>query len=274
MTYFQRHAYQIGAGIALLLWLFFPKRRRIAVDNILRAKITADPKEARRMAKYSFGHLAGHVAEAMFVPKVVNAANWQEHLDMTTSASPAAVELLLHTPDTPILLASSHHGVWEAACNILSITRPMIAIARIQNNKLVASWMRKHHFRGPVTLVDKNHGFTPTILRQWKDDCAAFTILMDQYNHRGAKVQFMGRPARTFTTVARLAMRTGYPIVVGSFVRDAPYKYRLVGGDPISFKKDADLNEAVQLLNDRLEAAIRLAHPEQYLWAHRRWRDD
>ena len=28
-----------------------------------------------------------------------------------------------------------------------------------------------------------------------------------------------------------------------------------------------------QALNDRLEAAIR-SYPEQYLWMHRRWRDD
>ena len=274
MTYFQRHAYQIGAGFASLLWPFFPKRQRVAIDNILRAKITDDPKEARRIAKYSFAHLAGHIAEAMFVPKVVNTENWQEHLDVTTSATPAVIKLLLHTPDTPIILASAHHGVWEAACNILSITRPMIAITRIQNNKFVANWMRKHHFRGPVTLVNKNHGLTPAVLHKWKDDCAALTLLMDQYNHKGAMVKFMNRPARTFTTAARLAIRSGYPIVVGSFVRDAPYKYRLVGGDPIYFEKDADLNEAVQLLNDRLEAAIRGTYPEQYLWAHRRWRDD
>ena len=41
----------------------------------------------------------------------------------------------------------------------------------------------------------------------------------------------------------------------------------------IVFGKDADRDSATQILNDRLEAAIR-QYPEQYLWAHRRWRDD
>ena len=63
------------------------------------------------------------------------------------------------------------------------------------------------------------------------------------------------------------------PVIVGTFVRIAPYRYKLVGGDPVSFAKDADRNEATQLLNDRLEAAIR-EYPEQYLWFHRRWRHD
>ena len=80
------------------------------------------------------------------------------------------------------------------------------------------------------------------------------------------------RPARTVTSAARLAVRAGCPVVVGSFVRVAPYRYRLVGGDPVSFPKDADRNAATQLLNDRLEEAIR-KYPEQYLWFHKRWRN-
>ena len=79
--------------------------------------------------------------------------------------------------------------------------------------------------------------------------------------------------ARTVTSAARLAIRFGCPVVVGSFVRVAPYRYRLVGDDPLVFGPDDGVDAATQLLNDRLEAAIR-AYPEQYLWMHRRWRDD
>lgn len=266
-----KHAYDIGYGFASLLWPFMGKRRRIAVENVLACKITDDPAEARRIAKASFGHLAGHICEALCVPAVLSKANWRDCLDTETDADPSAVKLLLETPDQPIIIASSHHGVWEAATNVLSIVRPMIAIARVQNNKLVAKWMKKYHFRGPVTVIDKSHGFTPDIMRQWKNECAAMTILMDQHTSGGMPLSFLGRPARTFTSVSRLAMRTGYPIIVGSFVRVAPYRYRLVGGAPLVFKKDDDLATVTQLLNDRLAEAIR-KYPEQYLWAHRRWR--
>ena len=67
-------------------------------------------------------------------------------------------------------------------------------------------------------------------------------------------------------------MRTGVPIVVGSFVRIAPYRYRLVGGTPLYLNKDSNRDEATQILNDRLGDAIR-QYPEQYLWIHRRWRE-
>lgn len=272
MTWFQRHAYDLGAGFARLLWPLFVSRRRVAVANLLRGGVAADAKEARRIAARSFGHFAGHVMEALCVPGVVNRDNWREHLDFS-EVEPETVRLLLETPDRPILLVSSHHGVWEAATNVLSMARPMYAVAKVQKNRLLARWMREHHFRGPVTVIDKNRGFTPEVLRGWRRDCAAMTILMDQYTYGGSLLRFFGRPARTFTSAARLAIRTGIPVVVGSFVRVAPYRYRLVGGRPLVFAKTDDRDRAAQLLNDRLEEAIR-RYPDQYLWVHRRWRDD
>ena len=272
MNWLSRHAYDLGAGFAALVWPFFRTRRKLSIDNLLRAGVTADPDEAARIAKRAWCHLSGHVCEALAVPGVITKDNWREHLDVA-EADPAAVKLLLESPDTPILLVSSHHGVWEAATNLLSFARPMIAIARVMNNKLVAKWMKNHHFRGPVTIIDKNHGFTREIMRQWEDERAAMTILMDQHYGKGPVLRFFGRPAQTYTTATRLAMRTGYPIVVGSFVRMAPFKYRLIGGAPLRFAKTDDPLVCTQLLNDRLEAAIR-ACPEQYLWMHRRWRKD
>ena len=275
MNFVQRHAYDIGYLLALMAWPFVGgRRRRVAVENVLRAKVADSPRAARRLARRSLGHLGGHVAEALFVPSVVTRENYREHLDFS-GAPEEPVRLLLEQTDKPIIIVSGHHGVWEAATNVLSFARPMIAVARVQNNKWLARWMTKHHFRGPVTIVDKNHGFSAAVLDQWKRTNAAMTILMDQ--HAGKKaplLRFFDRPARTFTTATRLAMRTGCPIVVGSFVRVAPYVYRLVAtGGSVSVSKTDDRDAVTQLLNDRIEAAVR-QYPEQYLWLHRRWRDD
>ena len=270
MKWIDRHAYDWGSAFGRALYPILRKRRRIAVDNILQAGIVSDPAEADRIAKVALGHLAGHICEALCVPHVITKENWREHLDVS-EGHPDAVRLLLDEPDTPILLVSAHHGVWEAATNLLSFARPMIAIARVMNNRLVAGWMRHHHFRGPVTIIDKNHGFTTAVLRQWFEERAAMTILMDQHTARGMPLKFLGRPAKTFTTATRLAMRYGYPVVVGSFVRVAPYMYRLVGGEPLRYSDALGKAGFTQLLNDRLGEAIR-RYPEQYLWSHRRWR--
>ena len=272
LSFCQRHAYGFGCGFAALFWPFFTKRRGISVENILRCGITDDPKEARRIARKAFCHFAGHMCEALCAPGVITKENYREHLDFT-DASPELVRIVLESPDTPILIVSGHHGCWEVATQILSMARPMIAIARVMDSKLLQNWMTKHHFRGPVTIVSKNDGFRKGIIEKWRTERSAMTILMDQYAHGGPLLSFLGRPARTVTSAARLAIRYGYPVVVGSFVRIAPYRYRLVGGDPIVFGKGEDRDRATQVLNDRLSDAIR-RYPEQYLWMHRRWRDD
>jgi KDO2-lipid IV(A) lauroyltransferase len=270
LTFVQKKAYKIGCATAAAIWPFMKKRRMISIDNIIKANVADNVLDAKRIAYKSWCHMAGHIAEALFVPKVITAENWSEHLD-TSAAHPKAVKLLLETPDEPIILVSAHHGVWEAATNLLSFVRPMIAIARVLNNKFAANWMKKHHFRGPVTIIDKNRGFTPAIMHQWKETRAAMTILMDQHTSKGLPLKFFGRDAKTFTTATRLAMRSGAGIVVGSFVRVAPYKYKIIGDEPLYFGKDADIAVSTQILNDRLEKAIR-QYPEQYLWAHKRWR--
>ena len=272
MSFFQRKAYGFGCGLAALVWPFFVKRRALSVDNILRAGITSDPYEARQIAKRAFCHFAGHICEALAAPGVITKENWRDHLDLD-AANPQVVKTLLESPETPILLVSGHHGCWEVATNLISLVRPMIAIARVMDSKLLQGWMKKHHFRGPVTVVSKNAGLTKGVLEQWTRERSALTILMDQYAHRGAHVSFFGRPARTVTSAARLAIRFGCPVVVGSFVRVAPYRYRLVGDDPLVFGPDDGVDAATQCLNDRLEAAVRSC-PDQYLWMHRRWRDD
>lgn len=272
MTFVQRKAYGFGCGLAALVWPFFTKRRRISVENILRCGITNDPKEARRIAKKAFCHFAGHICEALLVSSVINRENWREHFDFS-EADPEMEKVLLGRTDTPILIVSGHHGCWEVATNVVSLKRPMIAIARVMDSKLLQSWMKKHHFRGPVTIVSKNDGFRKGVIEQWQNEKSALTILMDQYTYGGALLSFLGRPARTVTSAARLAIRYGYPVVVGSFVRVGEFKYRAVGGAPIVFGKDEDCDRATQILNDRLSDAIR-KYPEQYLWMHRRWRDD
>ena len=53
MIFIDRHAYSWGSAFARLIFPLFRKRRRIAVDNIIKAGITDDPKEALRIARVS-----------------------------------------------------------------------------------------------------------------------------------------------------------------------------------------------------------------------------
>jgi len=268
-------AYQIGATVTSAFYPLFRKRRRIAIDNILKAHVTDDPQEADRIARKAFGHLAGHICEALKVGQVITAANWREHI--TFDGPEASRKLLMETPDVPIMILSGHHGVWEAAVSIISLTRPMIAVARKMNNPFAERFLKKRHFRGAITIISKKMGFTPSVLREWKEKGAAMTLVMDQHASpkQGIRIDFMGRPASTHTSPARLHLKTGAPILAGAFIREGAFKYRMVTGLPIVFTptddREKDVADLLTEINKRLETVIR-RYPEQYLWAHRRWR--
>ena len=270
-----RKAYGIGSAFVTLFYPLFRGRRKVAVDNILKAGITDDPKEADRIARRAFGHFAGHLCEALKVGQVVTAENWRDHLRFDGPEETRT--LLLERPDLPVMIVTGHHGVWEAGGIVLSYSRPLIAVARKMNNPFLERYFKTHHFRGSITVISKKKGFTPDIIRQWKKSCAAMTLVMDQHANKkqGIVVDFLGRPASTHTSPARLHLATGIPMLIGSFVRDAPFQYRILTDTPFVFRptgnRDADTEAVLKEVNRRLGEVIR-KYPEQYLWAHKRWR--
>lgn len=268
-------AYDIGAAVTRFFYPIFRGRRRLSIDNILKAGITSDAKAADRIACLAFGHFAGHLCEALKVGQVVSSENWREHLIL--EGPEESWKLLFETPDTPIMILCGHHGAWEAAGQIFSYRRPLIAVARKMNNPLIDRYLKRHHFRGSVTIIDKKQGFTPDIVRQWRHDGAAMTLVMDQRANKkqGELVDFLGRPALTHTSPARLHLASGAPILVGAFIREGPFLYRAITGAPIRFAptgdRAADTKALLTEINRRIGELVR-RYPEQYLWAHNRWR--
>lgn len=269
-------AYDLGAGFAKLMYPVFRSRRALAIGNILKAGIVDDRQEADRIARAAFGHFAGHLCEAIKLGKALEGEDWKDHF--VFDGAPEVWEMLACKTDRPVMIVSGHHGVWESAVPLISSFRPMIAVARKMNNQRVNELMKERHFRGNITVVNKENGFTAGIIRQWKESNAAMTLLADQHAGRrhGMKIDFFGHPAGTHTSPARLYEASRAPMLVGSFVREAAFKYRMVavGGvyEPeLSGVKEADRAMILTELNSRMAEVIR-RYPEQYLWAHRRWR--
>ncbi len=268
-------AYTLGFRFAACIYPLFKMRHRIAIDNILQAKITTDKIEAARIARHSFCHFIGHLLEALKVPQVINETNWKEHIVYDVNDAENWNTLMVNL-DIPIMLLTGHLGSWEVAVTIVPFTRPMMPVARAIDNPMLARFLKKSHFRGNVTIISKKNGFTGDILRAWKSTKAALTIVMDQHaGNEGIKIDFLGRPAFTHTSPARIYLASGLPIVVGAFLREGLFKYRMIGEPPIRFtptgNKEKDIETLLIEMNQRLGNLIRKC-PEQYLWMHKRWR--
>ena len=105
----------------------------------------------------------------------------------------------------------------------------------------------------------------------------SLSVVADQdAGRRGLFVDFFGRPASTYKSIAFLAMRHQTPIVVG-YGKRLSYDFKFeIGVERVIYPHEwADRDDAPQWITQEftraLENVIRKA-PEQYLWVHRRWK--
>jgi len=89
-------------------------------------------------------------------------------------------------------------------------------------------------------------------------------------------VPFFGRVASCERSAATLAVRRGYPLLVGCALRvGGRFRFRLVAGPPFVPERtgdvEADVLAAVRRINEHAEDLVR-RFPDQYLWIHDRYR--
>ena len=91
----------------------------------------------------------------------------------------------------------------------------------------------------------------------------------DQHLENADYLDFMGAPARTATTAARMALECDIPLIPAYAVRRPNlFDYDVIFEEAIP---PSSATEMTQAANDSLADMVR-AYPEQYFWAHRRWR--
>ena len=102
-------------------------------------------------------------------------------------------------------------------------------------------------------------------------------MLVDQYSAIGVPVTFFGRPTRANPLIARLARHVDCPIHGIWVVRYPGDRFQVRITEAIDVPRDAegkvDVNRTMQVITDVVEGWVR-EHPEQWLWLHRRWREE
>lgn len=262
----------VARRIADVWFAVAPNRRRISISNILQSGITHDRREAVRIARASFEHFAMVIIESLKSGEIFNENNWRDTVEL--DVAPETMDLLTR-PDQGVILVTGHFGSWELAAQLLSYFKPVVAITRRMNNPFADKMVQKRKPRNRLTLTPKNDADIGRLLSVLKRG-DVLAMMTDQHARvRGMMVDFFGQPASTHVSAALLHLVTGAPICFGYCVRLAPFRYRIVAHAPVVRKpsgdKEADIRAILEMINRQLEAIIR-EYPDQYLWAHRRWR--
>jgi KDO2-lipid IV(A) lauroyltransferase len=171
---------------------------------------------------------------------------------------------------------AAHAGNWEyTVMGYGLLCRAGVAVGRELDQPWAARLLRYIRERGGNAMVAKQKGMKGIMgyLRQnWP-----VGIVIDQNTTTagGLLVDFFGKPART-TPVAALLARRGIPVLptLSRRLPDGRHLMEIMPPLPLTKTSDAqaDIQRHLELQSRVIEAWVR-AEPAQWLWLHRRWKN-
>lgn len=237
--------------------------RRIR-ENLAHVLPGMPPAEVRRMTlavPANTGRMLGEIAAGKpFIDRIARIPMTGPGLDALDAARAAG---------RPIIVVSGHFGNFDAArCalaqrghNIGALYRPVDdpALDRIFHDALsrIAAPVFPRGRRGLAQMVKFLRGGNTV------------AILLDQYVHGGAVLQFFGKPAPTSLSAAEMALKYDALLVPVYGIRRGA-TFDIVAEAPIPH---GDPEAMTQAINSSLEARVR-ADMDQWLWIHRRWKPE
>ncbi|MCG3176229.1 MAG: Lipid A biosynthesis lauroyltransferase [Candidatus Omnitrophica bacterium] len=264
-------ALALGRALGRLVWSV-SKRRRIALRNLrsVYAGQLSEP-EIRRIARRSFENLGMNMIELLRFPEMDArylhqhvTVRGREHLERSLGGGKG------------VILLTAHFGNWELLNTVSSLFGyRMVALARKQKHPRADAFLNGLRESKGNRIVYKGFGVRE-ILRTLRDG-GIVGILSDQDGGRGGVfVRFFGRLSSTPAGVATFALRSGAPIHPVFIFREGDDHHRIEVGPALAPPAPGadEISAERQLLSrfaEGLEAAVRRA-PDQWLWAHRRWK--
>ncbi len=268
-------ALALARGLARLAHRVDRRHREIAADNLRHAFPNLDPLSIDRLVRATYEHFVTVAVEMMRLPRTLHASNYKLHTHWVPPDG-EALGVAWASCGRPLLVLTGHLGNWEVlGYNIGLVGLSASVVARKLDNPYLHQLLLDLRQKTGQVLLDKNEDYAEILATLSRGGFVA--MLGDQdAGERGLFVDFMGRPASTFKSIALLSLEYQAPIlVIGTARVGHPLRYRLYFEDVILPEDYADDPGAARAITQRYTAGLERMvrrHPEQYFWLHRRWK--
>src|SRR5580658_4907175 len=248
---------------ARLLDIALPRLRRVATRNLSLALPNANATEIIDAGFQSIARVL--VAFAKF-PAINRATVHQwircegaEHFENALRAGRG------------VLFATAHLGNWELSAFAHAIlTAPMNVVVRPLDNPWIDRMVERRRGLSGNRLISKRDIARPILKALAANEAVGILIDQNSMPASGVFVDFFGVPACSGTGFAKLAARSGAAVIPGFALwskEERRYVLRFYPPPPIT----GDAARDTAALQKKLEEIVR-AHPDQWLWIHRRWK--
>ena len=245
-------------------------RMKVALENLKVAYPESSESWRRETVKKCYEHLAWMVAEYFAL-----VGNPRQVLDWFPSVHGISVLDRFLSSGRGCILLTGHLGNWELlAAWVAQAGYPVAALVRNPDDPDAAELTRQYRTRVGLKTFEKQFVMKDAV--RFVKDGGFLGILPDQaWNSTGVHGRFFGQPCFTAGGPAAIALLSRAPVVPVVSYRMAPFRHRLEIFEPLDLaagiSRDEAIRENTMRMNTFLEKMIR-AHPEQWLWLHRRWK--
>jgi KDO2-lipid IV(A) lauroyltransferase len=259
-----------------VLYHVLPFRRRVILGNLRRVfGDTAPDEEIQRLAQAHYAHLGRVIAEFFTF-------SWQPAARRTAAVRVENSDVLraAAAQGRGVLVLTGHFGSFEVViaggiAQYEEIQGRLHLMRRRFKPRWLEQWMIRRALRSGIRSLPKRGSLENILQRLEAGDVVVFPFDQHADKKDGIRVEFFGHATGTFRSLAILARATGAPVVPASAWREAPGRHVLRFEQPLAWIECEDYDEEIRRNTREYNAALErliLRHPEQWWWAHRRWR--
>lgn len=263
-------AVEVGAGIGALGW-WLGIRRSLVLANLAQALPGLSVREHRRIAVRAATNFGRTTAEFVRFP----GADRHRLSELVQLVGVEEVRQAL-AEGRGAIVVTAHLGSWALYVTALAAAGvPSALIVGKQHNLKVDDFILSIP-GDAVRFISKGRTSPREVLRSLHEGRAVVMVADQHSGPRGVVAPFLGRPASTLPLPGAFAARSSTPIclMAGHRVSHGTHLVTLTRLRLQVPDDEAAARMAVTVAcNEALGKAI-LAHPDQYFWYHRRWRDD
>jgi len=263
-----------GAALfADALFLFDRKHRKRATSHLRISFPDWTDEQITRTAHASMRSLAYLGVEFLLTTRKITPNTWRRHVRL---GKVDEVLRLLIEHKSGVIFLTGHFGNWEVmGYTLATLGFKSVAVARAMDNPYIHTWALGQREAGGLRVLGKKGAASEVDTILANHGSVGFIADQDA-GRRGVFVDFFGRPASTYKSIALLAMRHEVPVIIGSARRLGTNFQFEINADRIIYPQDwADRKDPLRWITQQytaeLERIIRQT-PDQYLWAHRRWK--
>jgi Kdo2-lipid IVA lauroyltransferase/acyltransferase len=258
-------------------WFYLVRvRRRQALDNLAASSLDPGPPGRRRLVRRVCRHLVLNVLELPGLLRMTD-ERFFERVEVRGEAN-------LHRAadgGRGILVVTAHLGNWELLGNVATrlgfatrlVTRPLAGAGSQR-------WVQQQRQSSGAEEIAEGAADLRRLMDELRSGCVV-GLTADQRlpaRRRALVTGFLGRRTRVSRAAAMVALRTGCAVVVVTTHRLGTVQHVVQIEEPIWPEEHGEVGLAARAdaftarLMEELERAI-AAHPDQWLWHHRRWAD-